>query len=62
VSFTSANIAAFNGRNKLVGRMVEWFDNHRQASPDESTIKEKIKPLWQKLQRAEPQPILSKAR
>ena len=49
-------------QSELVGRMVEWFDNHGQASPDESTIKKKIKPLWQKLRRAEPQPPLAKAR
>ncbi len=31
---------------ELVGRMAAWFDAHERSSPDESTIKKKLKPLW----------------
>lgn len=51
-----------NTQNELVGRMAEWFEVRRNAAPDESTIKKKLKPLWQELMRLEERTPLVKAR
>lgn len=48
-------------QSELVRRMNEWFDTHDRASPDESTVKKKLKPLWHTLRPAEPNPALSRA-
>ncbi len=49
-------------QNELVGRMAEWFEVHRKTAPDESTIKKKLRPLWQELNRSEDPQRLAKAR
>jgi hypothetical protein len=49
-------------QNELVGRMTEWFELRRNASPDESTIKKKLKPLWRQLTKSDPRPSSSKTR
>ncbi len=49
-------------QNELVGRMAEWFEVHRKTAPDESTIKKKLRPLWQELNRSEEPQRLAKAR
>ena len=49
-------------QSELVGRMCEWFDVHNSASPDESTIKKKLKPLWHAIRPEAPAPSLSRAR
>jgi hypothetical protein len=40
-------------QSELVERMGEWFSTNRKSSPDESTIKKKIKPLWQHIRPTE---------
>jgi hypothetical protein len=40
-------------QTELVGRMAAWFDVHDRSSPDESTIKKKLKPLWHAIRVAE---------
>ena len=33
-------------QSELISRMSAWFDRNEPSSPDESTIKKKLKPLW----------------
>jgi hypothetical protein len=49
-------------QSELVRRMNEWFDSRNRASPDESTVKKKLKPLWHTLRPDEPGRALSHAR
>ena len=48
-------------QSELVNRMNEWFDDQDRGSPDTSTIKKKLKPLWHTLRPAEPEQTLSRA-
>jgi len=34
---------------EFVSRMSDWFSAQGQTCPDDSTIKKKLKPLWQRL-------------
>lgn len=36
-------------QTELVARMSEWFSQNGAASPDDSTLKKKLRPLWRKL-------------
>src|SRR3954470_12609400 len=48
-------------QSDLVRRMNQWFDSQERGSPDESTIKKKLKPLWHTLRPAESAPALARA-
>ncbi len=48
-------------QSELVRRMNQWFDSQERGSPDESTIKKKLKPLWHTLRPAESAPTLARA-
>lgn len=39
-------------QNELADRMGEWFGSRQRATPDASTIKKKIRPLWQQIKPA----------
>lgn len=47
-------------QSEMVGRMIEWFDGNDAACPDESTIKKKLKPLWQLIKPNEPAASVSR--
>ncbi len=38
---------------EFVSRMGDWFSTQGQTCPDDSTIKKKLKPLWQRLREEE---------
>lgn len=39
-------------QNALADRMGDWFSASQSAAPDQSTIKKKIRPLWQQIKPA----------
>jgi hypothetical protein len=40
-------------QSALITRMSEWFDRNEPSSPDESTIKKKLRPLWHTIRTAD---------
>lgn len=48
-------------QGEFVRQMAAWFETNEKSSPDESTIKKKLKPLWQAIRPADEPAPLSRA-